>query len=69
MGGMEEEGKLFKVNNGGEIGPIRGWLKEEERVFIPSSKNVTVGATYTGFFGLRPAFSSPRSAFSRQISG
>jgi hypothetical protein len=46
MGGMEEGGQACKVNNGGERNPIRGWLKEEEGVFIPPpSKNVTVGAT------------------------
>jgi hypothetical protein len=39
------KGKLFKVNNGGERSPIHGWIKEEEWVFIPPSKNVTVGAT------------------------
>jgi hypothetical protein len=38
MGGMEEEGKLFKVKNGGERCPTRDWLKEEEWVFVPSSK-------------------------------
>jgi hypothetical protein len=45
MGGMGEEGKAFKVNNGRERIPIHAQPKEEEGVFIPPSKNVTVGAT------------------------
>jgi hypothetical protein len=32
------KGKLLKVNNGGERIPKRGWLKEEEGVFIPPPK-------------------------------
>jgi hypothetical protein len=35
MGGMEEEGKDCKVNNGGERSPIHVQPKEEEGVFIP----------------------------------
>jgi hypothetical protein len=50
MGGKEEGGQACKVNNGGEISPFRAQPKEEEGVFIPSSKNMTVGAIYTGFF-------------------
>jgi hypothetical protein len=45
------KGKLFKVNNGGDRIPNCGWLKEEEGIFIPPSKNVTVavpGADYLG---------------------
>jgi hypothetical protein len=34
MGGMEEGGQALKINNGGERSPKRGWLKEEEGVFI-----------------------------------
>jgi hypothetical protein len=36
MGGMEEGGQAFKVNNGGERNPIRAQPKEEEGLFIPS---------------------------------
>jgi hypothetical protein len=38
MGGMEEGGHDFKVNNRGERNPIHGWPKEEEGVFIPPPK-------------------------------
>jgi hypothetical protein len=41
MGGMEEGGQACKVNNGGERNPFRGWLKEEEGLSIPPSKNLT----------------------------
>jgi hypothetical protein len=55
MGGMEEGGQAFKVNNGGERNSFRAWLKEEEGVFIPpSSKNLTVavpGVDYPGQIG------------------
>jgi hypothetical protein len=48
MGGMEEGGQAFKVNNGGGIIPICDWPKEEEGVFIHTPlKNMTIGATYT----------------------
>jgi hypothetical protein len=39
MGGMEEGGQAFKVNNGGERNPKRSWLKEEEGVFIGGWKS------------------------------
>jgi hypothetical protein len=32
------KGKLLKVKNGGEISPKRGWLEEDEGVFIPPPK-------------------------------
>jgi hypothetical protein len=35
MGGMEEGGQAFKVNNGGEINSFCAQPKEEEGVFIP----------------------------------
>jgi hypothetical protein len=38
MGGMEEGGQAFKVNNGGERSPNCGWPKEEEGVFIHPPK-------------------------------
>jgi hypothetical protein len=34
MGGMEEGGQVFKVNNGGERNSFRAQPKEEEGVFI-----------------------------------
>jgi hypothetical protein len=39
MGGMEEEGQAFKLNNGGERNLNHGWLKEEEGVFIGGWKS------------------------------
>jgi hypothetical protein len=35
MGGIEQGGQAFKVNNRGERNPICCWLKEEEGVFMP----------------------------------
>jgi hypothetical protein len=48
------KGKLFKVNNGGERSPFFAQPKEEEWVFIPQSKNLTVvvlRAEYPGQIG------------------
>jgi hypothetical protein len=39
MGGMEEGGHAFKVNNGGERNPKCGWLKEKEGVFTGGWKS------------------------------
>jgi hypothetical protein len=39
MGGMEEGGQAFKVNNGGVKNPNRVWLTEEQGVFIGGWKS------------------------------
>jgi hypothetical protein len=48
MGGMEIKSKIFKVNNGGERVPNCAQPKEEEGVFIPPLKYVTIEATNNG---------------------
>jgi hypothetical protein len=62
------KGKLFKVNNGGERSPFCAQPKEEEGVFIPPSKNLTVVvpmAEYPSQTGAEyppPGFSGQKSA-------
>jgi hypothetical protein len=69
MGGMEEEGKAIQSQQWRREKP-NSWLDQGGRMGIYTpSKNVTVGATYTGFSGLRQAFSKPRPAISGQIFG
>jgi hypothetical protein len=48
--------------------PICGWLKKEEKVFIPPTKKMTIGATYTGFFWPQTGFFQPKLAFLGQKS-
>jgi hypothetical protein len=61
MGGMEEGGQDFKVNNGGEINSFGAQPKEEEGVFIPPppAKNVTIAVPGAEYLSSRGGFSAP----------
>jgi hypothetical protein len=60
MGGMEEGGQAFKVNNGGEIKSFCAQPKEEEGVFIPFLQKCNYCSPGGGLSGsIRGGFSTP----------